>query len=502
MCAIVAAALIATVILLARYLLYSERDVTKSLGETQSTTLKFDHFKAIYFPRPGCIVEGLSIRSKSSDADSPPLVTVQKLTIQGNYADILFRPHHIARLVLEGLRVQVPERARGMLGGGAFTSKITIGTLIANGAILEIARAHGRPPLRFDIHELRLGSVGSKQEFSYKLDMQNPEPPGEIKSSGHFGPFDTQDPGRTVLSGTYSFDKANLAAFKGISGILSSSGSFSGSLAHINAKGSTDSPDFEVVRSGHKGHLSSDFSLSVDGRNGDVSLNQVDAVYLKTKINVKGSVAKKEGYHGKFTILDFAVSDGRIQDVLRLFASDEKPAMSGVTSFQAHVTVPPEGKPFLKEVAVDGDFGIRGGQFQNPETQAKADDLSVSARGDKKAHQAQKRNPSVPQENVVSDLRGHVSLRGGVATFTNVSYTVPSADAQMNGTYNLLNQDVNFHGNLKMDAKFSQSTSGIRKIFAEVIDPFVNKKNGSLVPVVMNGTYDNPHFGLDLNPAK
>jgi len=30
----------------------------------------------------------------------------------------------------------------------------------------------------------------------------------------------------------------------------------------------------------------------------------------------------------------------------------------------------------------------------------------------------------------------------------------------------------------------------------------VNKKNGSLVPVVMNGTYDNPHFGLDLNPAK
>lgn len=55
---------------------------------------------------------------------------------------------------------------------------------------------------------------------------------------------------------------------------------------------------------------------------------------------------------------------------------------------------------------------------------------------------------------------------------------------------------------LKMDAKFSKSASGIKSIFAKLIDPFVNKKHGSVVPVVMNGTYDHPHFGLDLNPVK
>ena len=501
-CAIVAAALVVTAILLARYLLYSEGKITGSLRETPSTAIKVEHFKPIYFPHPGCIVEGLSVRSNSNDPDSPPLITVRKLTIQGSYADLFLRPHHIARLILDGLRVQIPERARGMLGGGgSFTSKITIGTLIANGALLEIARAHGRPPLRFDIHELSMESVGAKQAFSYKLDMQNAEPPGEIVASGHFGPFNTQDPAKTPLSGAYSFDRADLSAFKGISGILSSSGNFSGSLANIDAQGTTDSPDFEVVRSGHTGNLSSIFSVTVDGTNGNVALNWVDALYLKTKISARGSVAHKEGYHGKFTTLDFAVNGGRIQDMLRLFVQEPKPPMSGVTSLQAHVTVPPEGKPFLKEVTLDGDFGIRDGQFEDPQTQAKADGLSLAARGDKKAHQIQQQNPNVPQENVVSDLRGHVSLRGGVATFTNVSYKVPSADAQMNGTYNLLNEAVNFHGKLKMDAKLSKSSSGIKSLFAKVIDPFVDKKHGSLVPVVMNGTYDNPHFGLDLNPA-
>ena len=53
-----------------------------------------------------------------------------------------------------------------------------------------------------------------------------------------------------------------------------------------------------------------------------------------------------------------------------------------------------------------------------------------------------------------------------------------------------------------MDAKFSQSTSGIKSLFAKVLDPFFDKKHGSVVPVLIDGTYHNPHFGVDLNPIK
>ncbi len=493
---------LAAVILLALYFPYSKRSVAESLRETLPSTLKVGHFKALYFPHPGCIVDGLTFRSNGSEPDSQPLVEVSKLTIVGSYADLLLRPHHITRMVLEGLHVHIPQRGRGDFGGGTSSSEVTIGEVIANGAVLEVARANDQPPLRFEIHQISLTSVGAKQALSYRVDMENAEPPGEIRSKGSFGPFNSQDPSQTPLSGTYSFDRADLGAFHGIGGILDSQGTFSGDLARIDAQGDTDTPDFEVVRSGHAGHLSSRFQVSVDALNGNVALNWVDALYVKTEIAAKGSVVKKDDYHAKFTTLDFAVREGRIQDMLQLFVREPKPPMAGVASFQAHVTIPPEGKPFLKEVTLDGDFGIEGGHFEKPATQAKADDLSAAARGDKDAVQAQQQSPSTPQENVISDLSGHVTLRNGVATFTNLSFKVPGADARLHGTFNLLNEALDFHGTLKMDAKFSKSTSGIKLVFAKIIDPFVNKKHGSVVPVVMNGTYAHPHFGLDLNPAK
>lgn len=493
---------LAAVVLLALYFPYSKRNVAESLRETLPSTLTVEHFRAIYFPHPGCMAEGLTFRSNSSGPDSPPLITVQKLTVVGSYADLVLRPHHVARMVLEGLRVRIPRPSHGEYSGGSSKQEIIIGQVIANGAVLEIARADGQKPLRFDLHTLSLKAVGAKEALSYRVDMQNPEPPGEIRSEGRFGPFNSQSPDQTPLSGTYSFDRADLGVFHGIAGALTSRGTFSGNLAHINVEGATNVPDFQVSRSEHTGPLDTHFQLSVDGTNGDVALDRVNATYAQTEVDAKGSVANAENYRGKLTALDFAVSDGRIQDMLRLFVRERPIPMSGVTSFRAHVTVPPEGKPFLNEVTLDGDFGIAGGHFEKPATQAKADDLSASARGDKKARDAQQKNANVPQENVISDLRGSVSLRNGVATFRNLSFKVPGADARLHGTYNLLSEAVNFHGTLKMDSKFSKSTSGIKSVFAKIIDPFVNKKGGSVVPVVMNGTYAHPHFALDLNPVK
>ena len=492
---------VAATVFLRRYFPFSEKSVTESLRETFPGTLQVDHFEVVYFPHPGCKAEGVTFRSNSSAPGAPPFVTIQKLTIQGSYADLLLRPHHISRVFLDSLRVQIPPLGNaGDFSGRYSASQITIGELVANGAVLEFARASNHLPLRFDVHELSLSSVSAKGGMSYQVTLQNPEPPGEIRSMGHFGPFNARNPGQTAMSGTYSFNRGDLSAFGGIAGMLASEGTFSGPLAHVDVQGTTEVPDFEVVRSGHAERLLTHFQAAVDGTNGDVALNSVNASSLSTGISAKGNVAHKKGWAGKFTSLDFAVRDGRIQDILRLIVRGNRPPMSGVTSFQAHVTVPPEGRPFLKEVTLQGDFGIGGGHFEKPSTQESVDKLSEAARGQKKAQQDE--DETNPADNVISDLRGHVVLRNAVATLTDLSFTVPGADARMHGTYNVLNGKIDFRGTVKMDARFSQSTSGLKSLFAKVLNPFFNKKHGSVVPVRMDGTYHNPHFGLDLNPIK
>jgi hypothetical protein len=231
-----------------------------------------------------------------------------------------------------------------------------------------------------------------------------------------------------------------------------------------------------------------------------VALTSVTASYIDTAIHADGNIANKQGQDGKFTSLDFTVRDGHIQDLLRMFVSDSRPPMSGITNFQAHITVPPDGKPFLKEVTLQGDFDVSDGRFESGSRQESVDQLSATARGDKKAKETQKN--AAPADDVTSHLRGHVDLRGGVATFKDLLFSVPGADARMNGTFNLLNEKIDLHGTVRMDAKFSQSTSGIKAAFAKVLNPFLDKKHGSVVPVLVDGTYANPHFGIDLNPVK
>jgi hypothetical protein len=228
---IFAVVILAAEILLTRYFPYSEKNVTESLQETFPNKLKIDHFHPVYFPRPGCEAVGVTFRSVSGSPGEPPLVTIQKLTNQGNYANFLYRPHHIARVILEGLRIQVPAQGNGGKFKGGYTdTQTTIGELVANGAVLEVARASKKPSLRFQIHELSLGSVSSKDGMFYKVRVQNPEPPGEIMSSGHFGPFNAGNPGQTAVSGTYAFHRGDLNVFDGVGGTVDSEGKFSGPL--------------------------------------------------------------------------------------------------------------------------------------------------------------------------------------------------------------------------------------------------------------------------------
>jgi hypothetical protein len=484
----------------ARHWPFSEADVTEALQEDFPATVTFQKFHSTFFPHPGCVGEGLAFRRLGSYPETPPVVTVQRFTVEAHYIDLLARPGYLARVVMKGFHVYVPPAGTPIAPTKwqESKSKTRVDEIIADGATVEIARANDKSSLLFEVHTLKLGSVSQGQPFSYNIALHNPLPPGEIHAEGKFGPWNDSNPGQTPVSGRYDFQKADLSVFEGIAGMLSSHDDFQGVLGHIESHGSIDIPDFVVTRSKHSTHVTVDYHAFVDGTNGDVQLEHVNGSFLKTHVVASGQIAGHTGGHGKTAAVDLAVHNGRIQDSLRLFVREPKPPFNGITSFRAHVVIPPESRPFVQRVRLSGDFGVAGGQFTKVSTQTDIDALSDKSRGRKQDEQAEDEDP----ERVISNVTGHVELSDGTATFLNLSLNVPGASAQMNGTYDLQTEVVNLHGTLKTDVELSKMSNGVKSVLLKPFDVFFKRKHaGAAVPVHLLGTYQDPQAGLDL-PVK
>jgi hypothetical protein len=101
----------------------------------------------------------------------------------------------------------------------------------------------------------------------------------------------------------------------------------------------------------------------------------------------------------------------------------------------------------------------------------------------------------------MTDLKGNVVLKDGLAGFSPVSFAVPGAEADMKGIYSLLTKRIDLRGKMRMLATVSQATTGAKSIFLKVLDPFYKKKEkgaGAEVPIRMTGTYGHTHFSVGL----
>ena len=121
-------------------------------------------FRAVYFPWPGCITSGVTFHPSGGSSDSPLTIKAQTFRIRGHYAELLLRPHYVRESDLEGLRVLVPVLQHGTGSPGSSSmntqdSKITVGQIVADGSVLEVARSGGKQPDEFVIHQLLLESV-------------------------------------------------------------------------------------------------------------------------------------------------------------------------------------------------------------------------------------------------------------------------------------------------------------------------------------------------------
>jgi len=448
----------------------------------QMSGLEVRLFPSIHFSVERIVVP------QNDRAGLPPLIAIARATGETGWFAAL--AHHVRTVRLEGLKIEIPPRRAGALDGWKNPEKprFVIDQVIADGAVLEIRpKQSGKEPMQFELYRLTVREAGADVPMSFETRMKNVTPPGEIQSAGKFGPWQFGEPAATPVSGDYSFQNADLSVFKGILGTLSATGNYRGVLDRIETDGQTDTPNFALAISGQPVHLTAKFHAIVDGTDGNTYLDPVEGHFGRSTVIARGNVVGGLTAKGRVVTLDATVTNGRLEDLLRL-AISSKDVMTGAVSFQSKMVIPPDDVDVAQKLQLDGSFTVDEAHFSKLSVQEKVSELSNRGSGE-------------PQEskddNIASDFRGRFKLNHGMMTFTGLSFNVPGVRVALDGSYGLVDERLNLHGTATLQAKLSQTTTGWKSVLLKAIDPIFKKKNaGAVLPIKVEGTAKQPRFGL------
>ncbi len=479
------------------------RDRTQKVLETHfASSVQFSDFDVTLFPRLRVTISGLVLRHKGR-RDIPPLIQVRTVSMYAQLPDLLRPRPYISFVQLDGLQIHTPPRVPG---GEPLIHKtdedlankypVMIGEVRADDASIEVLRAQSdKPPREFPIHHLDLHDVRFDHPAKFHALLTNAIPKGEIDAAGEFGPWEAEEPSTTPADGHYDFQNADLGTLKGLRGILSSKGTFSGPLDYLAVAGYTDTPDFGLRTGGKPVALHTDFSAQVDGTNGDVILKSVVAKFLHTTLAVNGKIVDvRKDVKGRTIYLNASSENARIEDLLRLVVNSDEPMMTGSANLKTTIDIPEGEDDLLDRMKLAGQFGVGHAQFTSATVQEKVDTLSRRGQGKPK---------DTDISEVASDFRGNFRFANGVVTFSSLGFAVQGASLHLDGSYNIDSTAMDFHGDLLMQAKLSQTTTGAKSFFLKAADPFFKGKNGGTdLHIQITGTKDHPTFGLDTGGKK
>lgn len=500
--AALAAVAVAVPVINSRIEKYVHSRLSAALQERYGSDLEYSRFDVRVLPSIHVEIENLVFRHHGR-RDVPPVIEIRRFNATAGLLQMIRSPRHVRRIDLDGLVVTVPPRREQKKEDRASApetkqrSPVVVDEIYCEAAVVRILpKQADKDPLTFDIHRLAMKSVGLDRAAPFSAVLTNAAPPGEISVSGEFGPWQKDDPGSTPLAAKYEFKNADLGHFRGIGGILSSNGKFGGVLERIVVDGETHTPDFVVDAGGHPVSLDTVFHAIVDGTSGDTLLQPVRArLANSTTIIAKGGVVKSPGARGRTVKLDVTVPEGRLQDVLLLAVKSDKPPIVGGVSFTTKFELPPGEARIAERLRLDGQFGINSATFTSLDIQQKVDTLSRKGRGEPEE------DPST--DRVVSGLAGRFRLAAGIIRFSALQFTVPGASVQLNGTYGLLDEALDFRGNLRLAAKPSETTTGVKSFFLKLVDPFLSKQGvGTVLPIRVSGNREKPEFGVALGGGK
>jgi hypothetical protein len=466
---------------------------------------------------PPAQVRGVAVSPAADTTD--PLIRLEQFSFHAPLRFEPGKPFHIGVVELKGLDIHVPPRSHfGHSAGDARASAPPAPASPITFAVdgMECTSAHfvlesskpGKLPLdfaiaRFTLADVTGGAIRAGSVMHFEAELTNPRPVGTIHSTGNFGPWHDPDPGETPILGEYQFDHADLASFKGIAGILSSTGNYQGTLRDLIVDGETDTPDFRLTHFGNAMPLHTHFHAKVDATNGDTWLEPVDAVLGHSHFTAQGQVVRvivpdpatgQPTSKGHDIALKINIDKARIEDFLHLASRNSTPLLTGSLAMKAALHIPPGPAPVHRRLTIRGVFNLDKVHFASDKIQSRITDLSL--RGQGLPHEIKGADPST----VRSTMQGNFQMAAAVITLPALTYTVPGADIELQGTYGTEGGALDFTGVAKLNATVSQMVGGVYGLLLKPADRLFKKDGaGTEVPIRISGTREDPHFAVEFN---
>jgi hypothetical protein len=424
------------------------------------------------------------------------------------------KPIHISVIELKGLHIDLPPRSRfqgvseksvdGQHAQKLVSFDIASIDCTDSDLVLETDKP-GKVPLEFAIAHLKLTGVSSGGALGFEAELANPRPKGAIHTMGTFGPVQTPDIGASPVRGDYQFNNADLGDFKGIAGTLSSTGHYEGTLRDLTVDGETETPNFRLTHFGNAMSLATHFHAHVDGTNGDTRLEPVDAILGNSHFTAQGQIVRVPGpvidgrqrSRGHDIALKVNVNKARIEDFLHLTSGSDKLILTGDIKVKASLHISPGPEEVHKRLGLDGSFALDHARFTSTKIQGRIAELSL--RGEGRPSEVKSTDPTT----IFSQMQSNFKVANGIVTLPGLTYSVPGASIQVSGTYGIEGGKLNFAGTAKLDATVSKAVGGWKGFLLTPANRFFKKDGaGTEVAIHVEGTRDDPSFGIDLNRGR
>jgi hypothetical protein len=473
--------------------------VTSKLSESLESDVELGAITLSWVPLT-LKAENLTVRHHGR-TDVPPLLVVKSFSVDLRPTDLWSST--VDHVKVDGLEVNIPPKdpgtgkrplpdpggeddGRDEGSGGLVVKKLTA----TNTRLAIIPREEGKNAKVWDIIELEMQNLRSSEPATFTAALINPIPYGTIESTGTFGPWRSDEPGTSAVTGDYTF-AADLGTIDGLEGDLNAIGKMGGTLEQISTTGQTRTEKFRLTElDGDPLPLTTAYDAIVDGTKGDVELTRVDVHLGRSEFRANGVVEGTKGVKGKRVVVNVKSSNADLGELLRFASKGAQPPAYGRLVIDTAFDLPQGKAPVLSRLQLEGSVRAERVTFTNDAVQDKIDLLSRKAQG--------KPNDTSIDE-MASRLYTKFALRNGVFRYEGLSFKVQGADVRLNGTHSLRAKTLNLAGEVRLQATVSQTMTGFKSWLLKPFDPLFRKKGaGTRLVIRVEGTQDQPKVGLEI----